>query len=434
MNILIVGEGGREHALAWKVAQSALVEAVYVAPGNAGTEQEAKTSNVDISVDDIDGLIDFASGNDIGLCIVGPEGPLVSGITDAFMATGINCFGPCKAAAQLEGSKVFAKNFLVRHQIPTATYATFSDLQPAVEYVREQGTPIVIKADGLAAGKGVIIAGTEAEAISTLEDILDNAMFGEAGASVVIEEFLHGEEASFMCMVADDKVLPFASSQDHKTAYDGDKGPNTGGMGAYTPAPVVDSAMHDKIMATIIGPTIKGLQADGLPYTGFLYAGLMIDPQGIPKVIEFNCRMGDPETQPIMMRLESDLVALCLAALEGDLPLKAEWCNEVALGVVLAAQGYPGSYEKGRVIHFDDSLGTMADVKVFHAGTTVGIRDVNNGDDIVNSGGRVLCVCSLGETTHTAQSGAYTAINLISWPGMWFRKDIGYRAVRREQD
>ncbi|MCP4008956.1 MAG: phosphoribosylamine--glycine ligase [Proteobacteria bacterium] len=427
MNILIVGEGGREHALAWKAAQSDLVESIFVAPGNAGTSQEAKTQNVAISVEDIDALIKFSRENEVELCIVGPEGPLVLGIADAFAKAGIKCFGPRKAAAQLEGSKSFAKEFLIRHRIPTATYAAFSELQPAIDYIRKQGIPIVIKADGLAAGKGVIIAHSEAQAISTLEDILDNSLFGEAGASVVIEEFLQGEEASFMCMVADGRVLPFASSQDHKAAYDGDKGPNTGGMGAYTPAPVVDSAMFEKIMASVIEPTIAGLQADGLPYTGFLYAGLMIDEQGIPRVIEYNCRMGDPETQPIMMRLESDLVALCLAAVDGTLPESAEWTDRVALGVVLAAKGYPGGYEKGRKIEFDELPGNASDIKVFHAGTRA------RGADTVTSGGRVLCVCALADSTKAAQTEAYRAIGQINWPGMWFRNDIGYRAVKREQ-
>ncbi len=427
MNILIVGEGGREHALAWKAAQSDLVESIFVAPGNAGTAQEAKTQNVAISVEDIDALIKFSRENEVELCIVGPEGPLVLGIADAFAKAGIKCFGPRKAAAQLEGSKSFAKEFLVRHRIPTATYATFSELQPAIDYIKKQGIPIVIKADGLAAGKGVIIAHNEAQAISTLEDILDNSLFGEAGASVVIEEFLQGEEASFMCMVADGRVLPFASSQDHKAAYDCDKGPNTGGMGAYTPAPVVDSAMFEKIMASVIEPTIAGLQADGLPYTGFLYAGLMIDEQGTPRVIEYNCRMGDPETQPIMMRLESDLVALCLAAVDGTLPESAEWADRVALGVVLAAKGYPGGYEKGRKIEFDELPSNVSDIKVFHAGTRA------SGADTVTSGGRVLCVCALADSTKAAQIEAYKAIGLINWPGMWFRNDIGYRAVKREQ-
>jgi len=427
MKILIVGEGGREHALAWKAAQSSLVSQIFVAPGNAGTAQEAKTSNVAVAVDDIDGLIAFCQDNTVGLCIVGPEVPLVLGLSDAFAEAGLKCFGPRQAAAQLEGSKSFAKEFLVRHRIPTADYASFSALQPALDYIKTRQLPIVIKADGLAAGKGVIIANTKAEANATLEDILDGARFGEAGTSVVIEEFLQGEEASFMCMVADGKVLPFASSQDHKAAYDGDQGPNTGGMGAYTPAPVVDAAMHEKIMAMVIRPTIEGLQADGLPYTGFLYAGLMIDMQGVPRVIEYNCRMGDPETQPIMMRLQSDLVALCLAAVEGKLPEEARWSEQVALGVVLAAEGYPGSYEKGQLIEFDSALDSLPDVKVFHAGTRL------SGDQILSNGGRVLCVCATGDSTGSAQAAAYQATHLVRWPGMWHRNDIGYRAIRRER-
>ena len=427
MNILIIGEGGREHALAWKAAQSAGVEQVFVAPGNAGTAQEPKTTNVAIGVEDIDGLVAFARENDVELCIVGPEVPLVLGVADAFAEAGIKCFGPLKAAAQLEGSKGFAKDFLARHAIPTAAYDRFTELQPALDYVREQGTPIVIKADGLAAGKGVIIAQNEEEANATLKDILDNDLFGEAGASVVIEEFLQGEEASFICMVSGEQVLPMASSQDHKAAYNGDQGPNTGGMGAYTPAPVVDAAMHERIMAEVIRPTIDGLRADGLPYTGFLYAGIMIDSQGVPKVLEFNCRMGDPETQPILMRLDSDLVELCLAAVDGKLPDSAVWNEEVALGVVLAAEGYPAGYEKGRPIRFDDKLESLENVKVFHAGTR------SDDGETVTSGGRVLCVCALGATVSAAQANAYEAAKLINWPGMWYRKDIGYRAVAREQ-
>lgn len=427
MKVLIIGEGGREHALAWKTAQSPLVDEIFVAPGNAGTATERKTSNLNIAVDDIAALLSFALEQKIGLCIVGPEVPLVLGIADAFTAAGLKCFGPLKAAAQLEGSKAFAKEFLQRHNIPTAAYAQFSKLKPAIDYVRQQGVPIVIKADGLAAGKGVIIAQTEAEAISALEDILEHSVFGGAGASVVIEAFLQGEEASFICMVGEGRVLPLASSQDHKAAYEGDTGPNTGGMGAYTPAPVVDVEMHDKIMQQIIYPTVKGLEADGLPYTGFLYAGVMIDAGGEISVLEFNCRMGDPETQPIMMRLTSDLVKLCLAAIDGELPNVADWREEVALGVVLAAEGYPGEYEKGRVIELSPLLKQLEELKVFHAGTR------QHGTDIVTSGGRVLCVCSLGETVSDAQQQVYRAIKFVNWPGMWFRKDIAYRAVAREQ-
>ena len=427
MKVLIVGEGGREHALAWKAAQSAQVTQVFVAPGNAGTAGEKKTRNINIGVEDIQGLLNFSLEEKIALCIVGPEVPLVMGIADRFADAGIRCFGPRKAAAQLEGSKAFAKQFLQRHSIATAAYAEFSELAPAVEYVKQQGTPIVIKADGLAAGKGVIIAQDEAQAVATLEDILEHSAFGGAGASVVIEAFLEGEEASFICMVGAGRVLPLASSQDHKAAYEGDSGPNTGGMGAYTPAPVVDAEMYEKIMQQIIHPTLRGLEADGLPYTGFLYAGVMIDDQGEPSVLEFNCRMGDPETQPIMMRLESDLVSLCVAAVDGDLPDHADWCEEVALGVVLAAEGYPGSYEKGRPIHIQASLSQLENVKVFHAGTR------QQDGEILSNGGRVLCVCALGETTQDAQQQAYKAIKFIEWDGMWYRSDIGHRAVAREQ-
>ncbi len=426
MKILIIGEGGREHALCWKVAQSDLVDQIFVAPGNAGTVDEPKTRNIDIAVDDIDGLLSFAQQQQIELCIVGPELPLVLGVTDQFEAAGIKCFGPRKQAAQMEGSKAFSKDFLARHAIPTADYAHFDELSSAREYIQGKMMPIVIKADGLAAGKGVIIAQTHDEANATLEDILQNNVFGSAGASVVIEEFLQGEEASFICMVANGQILPFASSQDHKAAYDGDQGPNTGGMGAYTPAPVVDAAMHDKIMQTVMIPTVEGLQADGIPYTGFLYAGVMIDTQGIPKVLEFNCRMGDPETQPIMMRLESDLVALCIAAVEGKLPDTAQWNDKVALGVVLAAEGYPASYEKGREITIDPDLARLDSVKVFHAGTQL------QGEKLVTHGGRVMAVCALGESTLKAQTKAYQAAEKINWQGMWYRRDIAYRAIDRE--
>lgn len=426
MKVLIVGEGGREHALAWKTAQSEQVEQVFVAPGNAGTAGEHKTRNLDIAVDDIQALLDFSLEEQIDLCIVGPEVPLVMGIADRFSDAGIRCFGPRQAAAQLEGSKAFAKQFLQRHSIATAAYAEFSELQPAVEYVKQQGTPIVIKADGLAAGKGVIIAQTEAQAIETLQDILEHSAFGGAGASVVIEAFLEGEEASFICMVGAGRVLPLASSQDHKAAYEGDTGPNTGGMGAYTPAPVVDTRMYQKIMQQIIHPTLRGLEQDGLPYTGFLYAGVMIDDQGEPSVLEFNCRMGDPETQPIMMRLESDLASLCVAAIDGNLPEAADWREEVALGVVLAAEGYPGRYEKGRPISIDASISQLQGVKVFHAGTR------QQQGELLSNGGRVLCVCSLGDTTRDAQQRVYEAIKFIEWDGMWYRKDIGHRAIARE--
>lgn len=428
MKILIIGEGGREHALCWKAAQSQLVDEIFVAPGNAGTADEAKTRNVNIAVDDIDALLSFALENKIELCIVGPEGPLVLGVTDQFEAAGIKCFGPRKAAAQLEGSKAFTKDFLARHQIPTAAYGHFFELQAALDYLDTQSMPIVIKADGLAAGKGVIIAKNHIEGAAALRDILENNAFGEAGASVVIEEYLQGEEASFICMVAEGTILPFASSQDHKAAYEGDKGPNTGGMGAYTPAPVVDQSMHDTIMSTVMQPTIAGLEADGIPYTGFLYAGVMIDANGVPKVLEFNCRMGDPETQPIMLRLQSDLVALCLAAVNGTLPDAAKWHDDVALAVVLAAQGYPASYQKGREIKIDAALADMQNVKVFHAGTK--IQD----GKLVSNGGRVMAVCALAKTTREAQAKAYQAAKYIHWDGMWYRSDIAYRAIDRKAE
>ena len=426
MKILIIGEGGREHALCWKAAQSEQVDEIFVAPGNAGTTNEPKTKNINIVVSDTQALLAFAQENQIGLCIVGPEGPLVAGISDQFSAAGIKCFGPSQKAAQLEGSKAFAKDFLIRHHIPTAAYAHFSELPAALAYIDGKAMPIVIKADGLAAGKGVIIAQNHDEAKATLEDILENNSFGKAGASVVIEEFLQGEEASFICMVAGDKILPFASSQDHKAAYDADTGPNTGGMGAYSPAPVVDAAMHDKIMQQIILPTVNGLISDDTPYLGFLDAGLMIDGEGEPKVIEFNCRMGDPETQPIMMRLDSDLVELCLAAVDGKLPQTANWRDEVALAVVLAAEGYPADYEKGREIQIDAELAKMKDVKVFHAGTK--LLDAK----LVSSGGRVLAVCASAQSTQAAQTKAYQAAKKIHWQGMWYRGDIGYRAIDRE--
>lgn len=426
MKILIIGEGGREHALCWKVAQSTLVDQIFVAPGNAGTANEPKTNNIDIAVDDSKALLVFAQENHIELCIVGPEGPLVAGLSDQFKAAGLKCFGPSKKAAQLEGSKAFTKDFLNRHSIPTAAYAHFYELQPALDYIEDREMPIVIKADGLAAGKGVIIVQNHDEAKATLNNILENDAFGEAGASVVIEEFLRGEEASFMCMVAGDRILPFASSQDHKAAYDGDKGPNTGGMGAYSPAPVVDSTMHDKIMREIIQPTVDGLIADDNAYLGFLYAGLMIDDAGQPKVIEFNCRMGDPETQPIMMRLESDLVALCLAAVDGNLPEAAKWRDEVAVGVVLAAEGYPDNYEKGREIQMETALQQMEDVKVFHAGTKM------LEGKLISNGGRVLAVCASAQSAQAAQNKAYQVAKMIYWQGMWYRNDIAYRAIDRE--
>ena len=427
MNILIVGGGGREHALAWKAAQSPLAKKIFVAPGNAGTALEENIENVDIAADDVKALRDFALQNDIGLTIVGPEQPLVAGIVDIFTAAGLKCFGPTKRVARLEGSKAFAKDFLARHEIPTAAYGSFSHVDEALEYLYKMGAPIVIKADGLAAGKGVILAHDMKTAEDTVRDMLAGNSFGAAGHKVVIEEFLNGEEASFIVMADGKHVLPMASSQDHKAALEGDTGPNTGGMGAYSPAPVVDEDMHKKIMAQIIEPTIAGMRADGTPYTGFLYAGVMIDAAGNPRVLEFNCRFGDPETQPIMMRMQSDLVTHCLAALEGKLDAEeARWDKRAAVGVVLAAGGYPDAYETGDII---EGLPTEedADTKVFHAGT------VEKDGHIVTAGGRVLCVTALGNSVTEAQRRAYALVDRISWNNMQYRKDIAYRAIAREQ-
>lgn len=423
MNILIIGSGGREHALAWKVAQSPQADAVFVAPGNAGTALDAGMENVAIEVTDIDGLIAFAQARAVGLTIVGPEVPLVAGIVDRFQATGLACFGPTRGAAQLEGSKTFAKDFLKHHNIPTAAYATFTDAAAACDYIRAQGAPIVVKADGLAAGKGVILAQSEAEAITAVQDMLAGNAFGEAGHRVVIEEFLRGEEASFIAMVDGTHCLPLATSQDHKARDNGDTGPNTGGMGAYSPAPVVTKEIHERVMQEVMLPTIAGMAAEGHPFTGFLYAGLMIAPDGTPSVLEFNVRFGDPETQPIMCRLQSDLVELCLAALDGRLDkVEASWDTRAALGVVMAAGGYPDSYRKGDMIQ---GLAANDDLpcKVFHAGTRV------DGDAVVTSGGRVLCVCALGESIAAAQQQAYACAGRIHWPDVYYRTDIGYRAV-----
>lgn len=428
MDILIIGSGGREHALAWKAAQSPLVETVYVAPGNAGTAGEQKLQNVAISTDDITGLLDFATKHQIGLTIVGPEAPLVAGVVDAFNAAGLKCFGPTAGAAQLEGSKSFTKDFLARHGIPTADYQVFTDVDAALSYLQEKGAPIVIKADGLAAGKGVIVAMDLPTAESAVRDMLAGNAFGEAGNRVVIEEFLQGEEASFIVMADGKHVLPMATSQDHKRVGDGDTGPNTGGMGAYSPAPVVTETVYQRIMDEVISPTVQGMASEGLPYTGFLYAGLMITADGTPKVIEYNCRFGDPETQPIMLRMRSDLVSHCLAALEGSLDQETtDWDSRVALGVVLAAAGYPGEYAKGLVIQ---GLPESAedDRKVFHAGTS------NKDGKIVTAGGRVLCATALGENVAEAQQRAHTLCEQISWNGMFYRKDIGYRAITREQE
>lgn len=425
MKVLIVGGGGREHALAWKAAQSSKVEKIFVAPGNAGTAAEPKVENRPIAAEDIPGLLSFAKEQAIDLTIVGPEAPLVAGIVDAFSAAGLKCFGPTRLAAQLEGSKAFCKDFLARHGIPTAEYRTFTALDEAVAYIRQKGTPIVIKADGLAAGKGVVIAQSEQEAIAAVTDMLSGNAFGSAGHRVVIEEFLRGEEASFIVMANGLDVLPMATSQDHKARDDGDHGPNTGGMGAYSPAPVVTPEIHDRIMKEVIEPTLRGMAADGIPYSGFLYAGLMITPEGTPKVLEYNCRFGDPETQPIMMRLKSDLVDLCLGAVEGRLSrVSAEWDERAALGVVLAAGGYPFDYGKGDEIEGLPER-DVADTKVFHAGTA------RSDGKIITAGGRVLCVCALGDTVLEAQRKAYEQVRKIHWKNMHYRTDIGYRAIGR---
>ncbi len=427
MKVLIVGSGGREHALAWKAAQSTQVDKVYVAPGNAGTAGEAGVENVPIGAEDISALLHFAKEAQVGLTIIGPEAPLVAGIVDQFAAQGLRCFGPSQGAAQLEGSKAFTKDFLARHHIPTAAYQNFTDPEAAIAYIRQQGAPIVVKADGLAAGKGVIVAMTEAEAIAAVQDMLAGNAFGEAGHRVVVEEFLEGEEASFICMVDGQHILPMATSQDHKRVGEGDTGPNTGGMGAYSPAPVVTPAIHDRILREVIEPTVQGMAAEGHPYTGFLYAGLMITADGSPKVIEYNVRFGDPETQPIMLRLKSDLVSLCETALDGELDkVTADWDMRAALGVVMAAGGYPGTYEKHKPISGLDDAGN-SDVKVFHAGTT--LQD----GQILTSGGRVLCVTALGHSVSEAQAKVYARIAQIQWDGAYYRHDIGYRAIAREQ-
>jgi len=423
MNILIIGGGGREHALAWKAAESSQADVVYVAPGNAGTALEPGIVNIDIGADDVDALVAFAGERDIGLSIVGPEVPLVAGIVDRFARAGLPCFGPTGEAAQLEGSKAFSKDFLARHAIPTAAYATFTEIAPASDYIRTQGAPLVVKADGLAAGKGVILAQTEAEAIAAVEDMLAGNAFGEAGNRVVIEEFLQGEEASFIVMADGEHCLPLATSQDHKARDNGDRGPNTGGMGAYSPAPVVTPAIHQRVLDEVIMPTIRGMAAEGRPFTGFLYAGLMIAPDGSAKVLEYNVRFGDPETQPIMLRLRSDLVALCLAALDGRLDqVEAEWDERASLGVVMAAGGYPGAYRSGDAI---SGLQDDLDCKVFHAGTRT------NGKAVLTSGGRVLCVCALGEDVAEAQRRAYDCVSKIHWSDVYYRTDIGYRAIAR---
>lgn len=428
MKVLVIGNGGREHALAWKAAQSPLVTKVFVAPGNAGTALETNLENINIKATDIAGLLNFAQEQQIDLTIVGPEAPLVIGIVDSFQKAGLKIFGPSKAAAQLEGSKAFTKDFLARHNIPTAEYQNFTEIEPAIAYIRQKGAPIVIKADGLAAGKGVIVAMTLKEAEDAVHDMLAGNAFGDAGHRVVIEEFLDGEEASFIVMVDGEHVEPMATSQDHKRVGDGDTGLNTGGMGAYSPAPVVTDDVFTKVMEQVIYPTVNGMAQEGNVYVGFLYAGLMIDKQGNPKVIEFNCRFGDPETQPIMMRMQSDLVELCLAAVEGKLnTVKSQWDPRPALGVVLAAGGYPGDYNTKDVI-----LGLPAEIdqdcKVFHAGTSL-----ENGQ-VYTNGGRVLCVTALGNTVSEAQQYAYEQLKNIYWHGCYYRHDIGYRAIEREKN
>ncbi len=428
MNVLIIGSGGREHALAWKVAQSYRVDTVFVAPGNGGTAREPGVRNVAIDVMDFSALERFARENAVGLTIVGPEAPLVAGIVDHFRAAGLRCFGPTRGAAQLEGSKAFTKDFLARHGIPTAAYRSFTSVTEAQAYIRAQGAPIVVKADGLAAGKGVILAADEDTAIAAVRDMLAGNAFGEAGHRVVIEEFLVGEEASFIVIVDGENVLPLASSQDHKARDDGDHGPNTGGMGAYSPAPVVTPEIHARVMDEVILPTVRGMAREGNTYTGFLYAGLMIAADGTPKVLEYNCRFGDPETQPILMRLRSDLTVLCDAALDGQLDvIDAEWDPRAALGVVMAAGGYPDACRRGDTI---SGLPTQADplTHVFHAGT---VLDADG--TVRTSGGRVLCVTALGDTVAAAQQRAYVVCGRICWEGCFYRSDIGHRAIARER-
>jgi phosphoribosylamine--glycine ligase len=439
MNVLVIGSGGREHALAWKVSQSTQVDTVFVAPGNAGTALESGLKNLAIDASDFAALANFAASNSVGLTIVGPEQPLVDGIVDYFDSRDLPIFGPSKAAAQLEGSKSFTKDFLARHSIPTANYETFTEVDAAVSYLHQVGAPIVVKADGLAAGKGVIVAMTVAEAEAAIRDMLAGNAFGEAGHRVVIEEFLDGEEASFIVMADGSHVLPLATSQDHKRVGAGDTGPNTGGMGAYSPAPVVDDQTYGRIMDEVIYPTVRGMAAEGNSFTGFLYAGLMIMADGTPKVIEYNCRFGDPETQPIMLRLQSDLVAHCLAALAGRLDQQtALWDSRPSVGIVLAAGGYPNSYPKGDIINGLPSpadnpsdSGETADQKVFHAGTTH--RDGPSEGPVVTNGGRVLCVTALGDSVLDAQQQAYKLVATISWDKMQYRNDIGWRAIAREQ-
>jgi phosphoribosylamine--glycine ligase len=425
MKVLVIGSGGREHALAWKLTSSAGVVEVLVAPGNAGTALEEGVRNVDVEPTDFDGLVDLVKRENIEFTMVGPEVPLVAGIVDRFSDEGLTCFGPTKQAAQLEGSKAFTKEFLRRYDVPTGAYETFTDVDAAKAYVEQQGAPIVIKADGLAAGKGVVVAQTVDEAIAAVEDMLAGNAFGDAGHLVVVEEFLEGEEASFICLCDGKTAIPFASSQDHKARDDGDRGPNTGGMGAYSPAPIVTDAVHQTVMEQVIEPTLQGMAADGIPYVGFLYAGLMISPDGAINVIEFNCRFGDPEAQPVMMRLKSDLLVACQAAIAGELAgIELEFDPRVALGVVMAAGGYPASYERGEPISGLDKR--LVDTKVFHAGSRL------DGDVVVTDGGRVLCVVGVGEDVRLARARAYERVDLIGWRNRYFRKDIGHRAIARE--
>ncbi len=424
MKILIVGSGGREHALAWKVKQSPKVAEVFVAPGNAGTAIEAGVENIDISVTDIHGLLAFAQAEQIDLTIIGPEVPLTMGIVDRFKEAGLHCFGPTAKAAQLEGSKSYCKDFMVRYNIPTAKYQSFTDQEQAIAYIKTHGAPIVVKADGLAAGKGVVVAQTVQEAVNAVEDMLSGNVFGVAGSRVVVEEFLQGEEASFIVIADGKQALPMATSQDHKARDNDDQGPNTGGMGAYSPAPVVTPDIHRRVMQEVIAPTLAGMATDGHPYTGFLYAGLMISPDGAIKVLEYNCRFGDPETQPIMMRLKSDLVELCEAALAGNLDkTSSDWDDRAALGVVMAAGGYPDVYQQGAVITGLPEQ-ELDGVKVFHAGTQT------QGDAIVTAGGRVLCACALGETIKKAQIKAYGLAKNIHWDNVYYRTDIGFKAIK----
>ncbi len=425
--VLVIGSGGREHALAWKLAQSPRVSEVIVAPGNAGTATEAKCRNAPVKVTDLDGLLQLARDEGVALTVVGPEVPLVAGVVDRFREAGLRIFGPTAAAAQLEGSKAYAKDFLARHGIPTAFYAVHTDVDAALAYIRQKGAPIVVKADGLAAGKGVIVAMTLDEAEAAVRDMLSGNAFGDAGARVVIEEFLEGEEASFISMVDGRTALPMATSQDHKRVGDGDTGPNTGGMGAYSPAPVVTPEVHARIMREVVEPTVDGMAADGIPFTGFLYAGLMIDRNGAPKVIEFNVRFGDPETQPVMLRLQSDLVELVEAAIDGRLhEVQAQWDPRPSLGVVMAARPYPESPVTGDVIEGLDAV--PADAKVFHAGTALDAEG-----RVVSAGGRVLCVAALGDSVSDAQRRAYAGVAAIHWANGFHRSDIGWRALAREQ-